>query len=129
MLVRIALARIIINESGDQAIILREVDGVRTFPVMIGLPEALAIDRRIKGQKPARPLTHDLLHSVIEKLGGELERIVIHELKQHTFYAKLYVRQNGSIVEIDARPSDAIALGAGSDTPMFVSQSVLDEVG
>jgi len=123
------LARIIIVESGDQqVIVLREVDGDRAFPVMIGMAEALAIDRRIKGHNPARPMTHDLLMSTIEDLGGQLEKIVIHELREHTFYAKLVVRRNGELVEIDSRPSDAIALGAGTDTPLYVDESVLDEV-
>ncbi len=129
MLVRMALARIIIVESGDQqVIVLREVDGDRAFPVLIGMAEALAIDRRIKGHNPARPMTHDLLMSAIEDLGGRLEKIVISELREHTFYAKLVVRRNGELLEIDSRPSDAIALGAGTDTPLYVDELVLDEV-
>lgn len=129
MLVRMSLSRIIIVENGDQqVIVLRETDGDRAFPVLIGLSEAMAIDRRVKGQIPARPMTHELLMSAIENLGGQLEKIVIHQLKEHTFYAKLVVRQDGKLVEIDSRPSDAIALGAGTDTPLYVDDSVLNEV-
>lgn len=129
MEVRVGLARIIISEISDQQIIfLRERDGDREFPIVIGDAEAYAIDRRLKGQRRERPLTHDLLADVIEKLHGELEKIVINDLQNHTFYAKLVVRADGEVIEIDSRPSDAIALGAASSTPIFVSEHVLREV-
>jgi bifunctional DNase/RNase len=73
-------------------------------------------------------LTHDLLASVVRELNGELEKIVIHDLRDHTFYAKLVIRQNGEFIEIDSRPSDAIALGVASDTPIYVDDSVLSQV-
>lgn len=127
--VRMNLARIVIQDTSEQQIIfLRECDGGREFPIVIGDAEALAIDRRLKGYKKARPMTHDLLADTIERLGGELEKIVINDLKNHTFYAKLVLRANGEIVEIDSRPSDAIALGVASDAPIFVSEHVLREV-
>ncbi len=127
--VRMNLARIVIQDTSEQQIIfLRECDGDREFPIVIGDAEALAIDRRLKGYKKARPMTHDLLADTIERLGGELEKIVINDLKNHTFYAKLVLRANGEIVEIDSRPSDAIALGVASDAPIFVSEHVLREV-
>lgn len=126
--VRMDLARIIIKELSDQQYIyLREHGGTREFPIVIGDHEALAIDRRLKGQKRARPMTHDLLADIIEQLGADLEKIVINDLKDHTFYAKLVVRQGGALMEIDSRPSDAIALGVASDTPIFVSEHVLRE--
>ncbi len=126
--VRMDLARIIIKELSDQQYIyLREHGGTREFPIVIGDNEALAIDRRLKGQKRARPMTHDLLADVIEQLGADLEKIVINDLKEHTFYAKLVIRQGGALMEIDSRPSDAIALGVASDTPIFVSEHVLRE--
>lgn len=126
--VRMDLARIIIKESSDQQyIFLREHDGEREFPIVIGDNEAYAIDRRLKGVQRARPLTHDLLADVIEQLNGELEKILINDLKDHTFYAKLLIRQAGQLVEIDSRPSDAIALGVASDTPIFVNEQVLRE--
>lgn len=129
MEVRVDLAKVIISETMDQQIIvLKERDGSRSFPIVIGIFEAFAIDRRLKGLRPPRPLTHDLLASVIEKLGGEIEKIVICDLKNHTFYAKLVIRQNGRIIEIDSRPSDAIALGVATDVPIYVEEHVLREV-
>ncbi|MBN1512556.1 MAG: bifunctional nuclease family protein [Phycisphaerae bacterium] len=129
MLVRMDLARIIIVETGDsQVIILKERDGERHFPILIGINEALAIDRRLKGLKTPRPLTHDLMASIITELGAELEKIVINDLRDHTFFAQLMVRTNGRVVEIDSRPSDAIALGAATGTPIYVDDRVLREV-
>src|SRR5512134_372522 len=116
MEVRMDLARIVISEtSQEQIIVLRERDGERQFPIVIGLTEAYAIDRRVKNITTARPLTHELLANVIHDLHGELEKIVIHDLRDHTFYAKLVIRQSGELVEVDARPSDAIALGAAGE--------------
>lgn len=126
--VQVDLARIVIQDTSDQQYIyLREHGGTREFPIVIGNTEACAIDRRLKGHKNQRPMTHDLLADVIEQLGGQLEKIVIHDLKNHTFYAKLLVRSGGKLVEVDSRPSDAIALGVASDTPIFVSEHVLNE--
>jgi uncharacterized protein len=130
MAVQVELKRIIITEASDQQVIyLKEVNGERAFPIVIGLTEALAIDRRLKGQPTLRPQTHELLSSVIEKLEGRLERIVINDLQDHTFFAQLVIRQNGKTVEIDSRPSDAIALGVSNNVPIFVAEHVLDEVG
>lgn len=129
MEVRMDLARIIIREDDDQQIIiLSERDGDRQFPIVIGINEGLAIDRRVKGIVTPRPMTHDLMASIIDELECELEKIVIHDLRDHTFYAKLVIRRNGTLVEVDARPSDAIALGVTSDTPLYVEESVLHDV-
>jgi len=129
MEVRMDLARIVISDTSEQQIIiLRERDGERQFPIVIGVTEALAIDRRVKGILTPRPLTHDLLASVIAHLGAELERIVVHDLRDHTFFAKLIIRRNGELVEVDSRPSDAIALGVASETPIYVAESVLRQV-
>ena len=112
MPVEMELNKIIISEMQDeQIIILREVDGERTFPIVIGSSEAFAIDRRLKGIVHPRPLTHDLLADVIEKLGGELDHIEINDLHKHTFFARLFIRRDDQTIEIDSRPSDAIALG------------------
>ena len=105
------LARIIINEVNDQQVIyLKEIEGERTFPILIGIFEATSIDRRVKQYHSPRPLTHDLLVNTIETLGAELQDVVISELREHTYFAKLRVRHEGELVEIDARPSDAIAV-------------------
>jgi uncharacterized protein len=128
MEVRCDLARIIITETQEQQIIvLRERDGERAFPIVIGSFEAGAIDRRLKGIPTSRPLTHDLLATVIERLGAELEKIVISDLRDETFYAKLVVRHAGRLIEVDARPSDAIALGVAGDVPIYVEDHVLND--
>jgi len=127
--VPVELFRILITEFGDgQVIFLKEKEGDRSFPIVIGSMEALAIDRRLKGQSAPRPMTHDLLADVIESLGGTLEKIVIDDLRQHTFIAKLHIRRGHELIEVDSRPSDAIALGVAFDTPIFVAEKVLDEV-
>jgi len=129
VLVQMDLARIVIMETGEsQMIVLRERNGDRFFPILIGISEALAIERRVKGIQMQRPLTHDLMASIIEQLNADLERIVISDLRDHTFYAKLIVRRNGELLEIDSRPSDAIALGVTSQTPIFVEEEVLQKV-
>jgi bifunctional DNase/RNase len=129
MEVRMDLARIVISEtSQEQIIVLRERDGSRQFPIVIGLTEAYAIDRRVKNIATARPLTHELLSNVIHDMDGELDKVVIHDLRDHTFYAKLVIRRDGRLIEVDARPSDAIALGVAGDTPIYVDESVLRQV-
>ena len=126
MVVRMELSRIFIREMTDMQIIeLTEVDGDRTFPIVIGLPEAFAIERRLKGIDIPRPQTHDLLSSVIGQLGGELKEIVVTDLVDGTFYARLVIEQDGENVEIDSRPSDAIALGVAENVPIFVDEEVL----
>ncbi len=126
MAVRMELSRIFIREMTDMQIIeLTEVDGDRTFPIVIGLPEAFAIERRLKGIDIPRPQTHDLLASVIGQLGGELKEIIVTDLVDGTFYAKLVVEQDGHDVEIDSRPSDAIALGVAESVPIYVAECVL----
>jgi bifunctional DNase/RNase len=143
MAVRMELARILIRELNDcQIIELREAaeDGDapgegggggngedrRSFPIVIGLPEAQAIERRIKGITIKRPQTHDLLASVIGQLGGELKSITITDLSDHTFFATLDVMRGGELLHIDSRPSDAIALGVANDVPIYVEEHVLE---
>lgn len=125
--VEVELSRIIINETSDQqVIVLKERRGHRGFPIVIGITEIFAIDRRLKGIKPPRPMTHDLLDSVIENLGAKVEKVVINDLKNHTFYAKITLSSNGQTVEIDSRPSDAIALAVVSNTPIYAAEHVLE---
>jgi len=129
MLVRMDLARIIIREAADsQIIVLREREGDRTFSILIGLSEAVAIDRRVKGIESPRPLTHDLMANIIESMEGELEQIVINDLRDHTFFATLMIRRNGDLIPVDSRPSDAIALGVTNGTPIYVDEQVLRAV-
>ena len=127
--VPVELSRILITELGDgQIIVLAEKDGQRSFPIEIGISEALAIRRRLEGKPPRRPMTHDLLAGVIESLGATLDRIVINDLRNHTFIATLHMRQGDRPITVDSRPSDAIALGVAFDTPIFVAEHVMDEV-
>lgn len=130
MAVQMELTRIIISDNNEQQIVyLREVGGERAFPIVIGFFEATSIDRRVKGQSTPRPLTHDLLASTIEGLGGELQDITITELRDHTYFAKLRIKHDGEIIEVDARPSDAIAVAVTVDVPIFVADDILDELG
>ncbi|MEE9370755.1 MAG: bifunctional nuclease family protein [Sedimentisphaerales bacterium] len=126
--IEVELSRIIINETSDQQIIvLKERHGQRSFPIVIGIVEIFAIDRRLKGIKPPRPMTHDLLDNVIENLGANIEKIVINDLRNHTFYAKIHLSSNGQTVKIDSRPSDAIALGVASSAPIYVAEHVFEK--
>ena len=130
MQIEMQLARIIISENDNQQIIvLKEKDGQRHFPIVIGITEAAAIDRRLKKRSTPRPPTHELLASVIEHLGGKVERVVINDLRDRTFFALLHIRQGDKVLEVDSRPSDAIALGIGHDVPIFVEEKVLEAVG
>lgn len=129
MAVQMELSRILIRESNDfQIIELREIDGDRTFPIVIGLPEAQAIERRLRGIEIKRPQTHELLANMIEAFGAELISITINDLSEHTFFATLDIRQkDGKELHIDSRPSDAIALGIAKMVPIFVAEHVLEE--
>jgi bifunctional DNase/RNase len=131
MPISMELSRIIISEVNDQQVIyLKEVEGDRTFPILIGIFEATSIDRRVKGFPSPRPLTHDLIVNVVENLGGEFQDVIINELKDHTYYARLRIRHNGELVEIDSRPSDAIAVAVTCDPPLpiYVNEDVLNDV-
>ncbi|HWE92414.1 MAG: bifunctional nuclease family protein [Phycisphaerales bacterium] len=129
MAVQMELHKIIISEmQPEQIIVLKEVDGERKFPIVIGSGEAYAIDRRLKGIIHPRPLTHDLLANVIDNMGGSIDRIEINDLNDHTFYAKIHIRQDGQTIKVDSRPSDAIALGVATTVPIYVAEHVLADV-
>jgi bifunctional DNase/RNase len=131
MPVAMELARIIISEiNQEQVIYLKEIEGERTFPILIGIFEATSIDRRVKRFDAQRPLTHDLLVNTVETMGGDFQDVVISELKDHTYYAVLRVRHEGELLEIDSRPSDAIAVAVTCDPmlPIYVSEDVLNDV-
>ena len=131
MLVQMELARIIISDVNDQQVVyLREIDGQRAFPILIGIFEAASINRHVKGEESQRPLTHDLLRNTIEQLGGELQDVVVNNLQDHTYYALIRVKRDGELIEIDSRPSDAIALAVQFKPPLpiYVDDSVLEQV-
>ncbi len=130
MPVEMKLTRIIISDINEnQVVFLREIDGDRQFPILIGLFEAASIDRRVRQLPRPRPLTHDLLVNAIEQLGGKPDSVVIRELRDHTYFADLRIRVNGEIIELDSRPSDAIAVAVTCDPPLpiFVEEQVLQE--
>ncbi|MCH2142406.1 MAG: bifunctional nuclease family protein [Phycisphaerales bacterium] len=127
--VPVELSRILIGELSDvQVIELREVDGERCLPIVVGVAEAFAIERRVKQIPVPRPMTHELLTSVILSLGARLDRVVIHDLSEGTFYAVLCLEREGEEMQIDARPSDAVALAVGGEVGIYVSEHVLEEV-
>jgi len=108
-------------------IVLKEVEGDRSFPIVIGIFEATTIDRRVKGIQSPRPLTHDLIAAVVSQLGGEIQDIVISDLEDHTYYARLRIQSGGELIEVDCRPSDAIALAVAAKVPIYVSEQVLGD--
>ncbi|MFU8827864.1 MAG: bifunctional nuclease family protein [Phycisphaerales bacterium] len=122
------LSRILIADQHDLNVIeLREIDGDRTFPILIGVVEAEAIRRRLQGVELKRPLTHELLMSVIDAFGGDLVEVRINDLDDHTFFAILVVHtEDDRVLEIDSRPSDAIALAVAAEIPIFVEESVIE---
>ena len=128
MLVQMALSRIIISEINNQQVIyLREVEGSREFYIVIGIFEATSIDRRVKGIAVPRPLTHDLVLQISDALGGAVQDIVISRIEEQTYFAQLRIRQGERLIEIDARPSDAIAIAMipNPPLPIFVAEDVL----
>ena len=106
-------------------IILRDQEGQRILPIWVGVFEANAIALQIENVQTPRPMTHDLLKNVIQDLSAQVERIVVTELKENTFYAVIHLRSDGAAVVVDARPSDAIALALRASAPIFVEESVI----
>jgi bifunctional DNase/RNase len=108
-------------------VLLREREGDRYLPIWVGGTEATAIAFALQGIVPPRPLTHDLFQNVLEEIGVRIERIVITELKDGTFYAVIQMSRNGSSYEVSSRPSDAIALAVRVNVPIFANEEVLTE--
>ncbi|MBL0058597.1 MAG: bifunctional nuclease family protein [Elusimicrobia bacterium] len=112
------------NVGGQAVLVLEEVNGPRLLPVWIGLYEGGSIGMALAGQKFPRPLTHDLMLEAVKRLGAKLEKIVITDLKDSTFFADVHVRQDGEEIVLDARPSDSIALAVRENCPIFVAEQV-----
>ena len=125
-MIRVELSRIIIDEKRqDQVIVLKEKEGERQIPIVIGFMEASSIKIKLSGVDVPRPMTHDLLVQVIENLGGKLESVHIDRLVNNTFYARLQIKAaDGQVKSVDARPSDSIALAVRLKSPIFVSEEV-----
>lgn len=113
----------------QRVVVLKEKDSDRYLPIWIGAGEADAIAIRLQNIAVARPLTHDLLKATIEHLGAEVQRIVVTDLADDVFYARIVLSVNGRVEEIDARPSDAIALAVRTSAPIFVEEAVLEKAG
>lgn len=111
----------------DPVVILKDVDGKRFLPILIGPFEATAIALALEGTPVPRPLSHDLMKSIITALKAKVARIIIHDIQENTFYAKVILEANGNLVEIDARPSDSIALALRTNAPIFVSERIILE--
>jgi bifunctional DNase/RNase len=111
--------------SQHRVVVLKDVDTDRYLPIWIGPFEADAITIQLQGVQVARPLTHDLLKSVIDEMGATISHVMVNELKNDTFYARIVMDVNGQSMEIDARPSDAIALAVRANAPLFVAEEVM----
>jgi uncharacterized protein len=108
----------------DPVVILKDLEGKRYLPILIGPFEATAIMLALEGQQVPRPLSHDLMRMLLNSLNAKLEHVVIHDMKDSTFFAKLVVRTEGNVQEIDARPSDAIALALRMEAPIYVTDKI-----
>lgn len=129
-MVETVIEAIRINVVTEQhVVILKEVNGVRVVPIWIGQYEAQAIALELQGADVSRPLTHDLLRSVIDQLGGVVDRIVVSDLRESTFFATIGINANGRPLAVDSRPSDAIALAVRVRAPIYVEEHVLDQAG
>jgi hypothetical protein len=125
---RVEIRGLMLDPSSNVPIvILRDLQSQLFLPIWIGVFEANAIALKIEGVETPRPMTHDLLRLVLEQLGASVEKVVISDLRESTFFASIHVQQNGKSVTIDARPSDAIALALRVEAPIFVLQAVLDK--
>jgi len=111
----------------DPVVILKDLDGKRYLPILIGPFEATAIALALEGTPVPRPLSHDLMKSIIESLKAKVAQIVIHDIRDNTFYAKVVLESGGATVEIDARPSDSIALALRTNSPIYVSERIVLE--
>ena len=107
-------------------VILQEEEGERTLPIWIGASEANAIALELQGVRPERPLTHDLMKLLVAGLGGELRRVVIASLRENTYLAQLLIYRGGEVFEVDARPSDSIALALRMNSPIFMNEELLE---
>ena len=128
-LIEVILSKIMIDETRDeQVIVMKEKLGARSFPIVISIFEATAISLKVKGIETPRPMTHDLLKNTIENLGAAVEKISITNLTDNTFYARLFLKTKNNTVEVDSRPSDAIALALRTKSPIFVAEEILTQL-
>ena len=131
-MIELILSKIKVDETrNEQVIVFKEKEGTRFLPVVIGIAEVNSIKMKLSGIKPPRPLTHDLLLEVVDQFGAKLEKVVIDKLQHNTFYASLHLLRNdgGSVITVDARPSDSVALALRAGAPIFAAEEVMGEAG
>ncbi|MCB0284648.1 MAG: bifunctional nuclease family protein [Calditrichaeota bacterium] len=127
-MIEVNINGVFLTQSQSSGILLKEIEGDRTLPIIIGEYEAQSIALGLENIKPPRPITHDLTSKILETCGISLESVLITELKENTFFAIIRVRSgNAAILEVDSRPSDAIALAVRNNTPIYVNESVMDQ--
>jgi bifunctional DNase/RNase len=127
-LIECELARVVLSEmSTRQVVVLQEKGGDRELPILVGMFEVLAIHRTLNREPPPRPLTHELFGGLLSILDIQLQKVVINDLRDNTFYGRMFVQQNGKVYDVDSRPSDAIALAVQKRAPIFVEESVFEK--
>jgi uncharacterized protein len=127
--VEMTVAGVATTSQGGKVVMLVDAEQKTVLPIFVGGTEALSIELRLEHQRYQRPLTHDLLDSVMHELHGELQKVQVNELRDNVYIGAVFVRDGGHIAEIDARPSDAIALALGADVPIFVASKVIEAAG
>lgn len=127
--IEVKVSGLALDATNTPVVLLKEINGDRVLPIWIGHAEASAIAMVLEGVKTERPLTHDLMKSIIVALHIKVTRIVISDLKENTFYAKIFLESDGSIFSIDARPSDSIALALRIKVPIFVADEIMQSSG
>jgi bifunctional DNase/RNase len=126
-MIEVKINGLFLTQSQASGVILKELNGDRTLPIIIGEYEAQSIALGLENIKPPRPITHDLTLNIIDNFGAQIERVVVTELKNNTYYAIVQIRRKMKIYEIDSRPSDAIALAVRNDIPIFVAEGVMEK--
>ena len=129
-MIEVEIFRIVIDEAKrEQIIMLKEKSGERVLPIIIGIAEATAIKMKFSNFKPPRPLSHDLMSDILTNLDVKLEKVIIDNLIEGTYHAKLHLRKSdGNLVLVDARPSDSVALAARTNSPIFVKEHILEKI-
>jgi hypothetical protein len=126
VMIKMEIKTVTADQGGNFLVLLMDDDEKKVLPISIGPLEAQAIALVLQGEVPPRPMTHDLLKTVCETLGGDLEKVVITDIRESTFYAEIYLQQSGETVIIDSRPSDALALALRCDTPIYMENKLVE---
>jgi bifunctional DNase/RNase len=127
-LVELKVQAVVIEGVAQPVVLLHDAEGKRSFSILIGPAEAMAISIQLAGEKPQRPLTHDLLRSVLDQLNAKVTRVVITELRDSTYYAQINLHTKAGDHTVDSRPSDAIALALRTESPIFISEALLTQI-